>query len=236
MTWLHPNSCLLTVQALVSALEELSDDTGPAPPLLPLHQATAAVHLYDRLVLETVSSATTQYSLSGSLAVFRILQDHTWLLLTDATVTEERESGGSRREKRSRNETVVCKKLFLRCYDPHADPAYKAVEDEEQCPYTVEVKERVKERKKKKKLPLKKGKKEADVPGGFNPALHATMLGGEIDQKTGPMDWNRPQPYNEKLRLTRTEEERLALARTQVGMVDALKGKYRKRAIEYPHR
>ena len=62
------------------------------------------------------------------------------------------------------------------------------------------------------------------------------MLGGEIDQKTGPMDWNRPQPYNEKLRLTRTEEERLALARTQVGMVDALKGKYRKRAIEYPHR
>ena len=51
---------------------------------------------------------------------------------------------------------------------------------------------------------LKKGKKEPGVPGDYNPALHGTMLG---DQKTGPMDWNRPQPYNEKLRLTQTEEE-----------------------------
>ena len=172
---------------------------------------------------------------SSRLAVFRILQDHTWLLLTDATVTEEKKTGDSRREKRGRNKAVVCNKLLLRCYNPHADPTYEAVKEDEQCPYTVEVKEMVRERKKKKRS-LKQGKKEAVVPGGYNPALHATMLGGDIDQKTGSMDWNRPQPYNEKLRQTRTEEERLALARTQVGMVDALKGNYRKRAIEYPHR
>lgn len=214
--------------ALEAALEELCDDTA-GPALLPLHLATTAVHAYDRAVLQTVQAAEAECKIIGSkMAVFRVLKDHSWLLLTDAVVTW----GG--RLPRAAARPVRCDKLLLRCYTPHADTAYEPAEELEPCPYTVAVEPRVRIRRKKMTM-----KKKATVAEGtFNPALHATLLGAGAAGAGGAEAWRRPQPYNEKLRRAGTEEERQALAVSHggVGMVDVLKGRFRKRAAEYPHR
>ena len=48
---------------------------------------------------------------------------------------------------------------------------------------------------------------------------------------------SRPMPYNEKLRRARGSlEDIMAIATSQVGKVDVLKDRFRKKMKEYPHR
>ena len=130
----------------------------------------------------------------------------------------------------------------MRCYDPYAEAAYEPSEVKTDCPYTVEVVE--KEKKRRKKLTLAgagggKGKKKiAKKEGEFDPTLHATIIVNKekVMKEERTVDWRRPLPYNEKLRRAKTEEERQALAVAQVGVKEALKGRYRKSVVEYPHR
>lgn len=196
--------------------------------MLPLHLAVSVVHAYDRVVVETIHTATTAYSFSGRLAVYRILQDHAWLLFEDVAVYPEEDV-----TRRRPITTITCDSMLLRCYNPHADVSYVPVTEQVTCPYTTCVTRKVKAVK--KKMP-RKGKKEAIPEGAYNPAQHATSLGDKEEAKGGSADWRRPQPYNEKLRRVKTDADRQALASTQVGVVDVLKGKYRKRAVEYPHK
>ena len=130
----------------------------------------------------------------------------------------------------------------MRCYDPYAEAAYEPSEVKTECPYTVEVVE--KEKKRRKKLTLAGGagrgkKKVAKKEGEFDPTLHATVIVSKekvVKEKERTVDWRRPLPYNEKLRRAKTEEERQALAVAQVGVKEALKGRFRKSVVEYPHR
>jgi hypothetical protein len=176
-------------------------------------------------VLQTVKATDAKCTFGGKMGVFRVLKDHSWLLLTEAVVTWE---GGGRTRRPLR-----CDRLLLRCYTPYADTDFDPAEELESCPYTVAVEPRVRARR--KKISMKK--KEAKVAEGtFNPAGHATLRGAGVAVASGAEGWRRPQPYNEKLRRAGTEEERQALAVSQVGTVAALKGRFRKRAVEYPHR
>ena len=133
----------------------------------------------------------------------------------------------------------------MRCYDPYAEAAYEPSEVKTDCPYTVEVVEKEKKRKKKQTLAagggrgrgrgkMKVGKKE----GEFDPTLFATVIVNKekVVKEERTVDWRRPLPYNEKLRRAKTDEERQALAVAQVGMKEALKGRFRKSVVEYPHR
>ena len=130
----------------------------------------------------------------------------------------------------------------MRCYDPYAEAAFEPSEVKTECPYTVEVVE--KEKKRRKKLTLAGGagrgkKKVAKKEGEFDPTLHATVIVSKekvVKEKGRTVDWQRPLPYNEKLRRAKTEEERQALAVAQVGVKEALKGRFRKSVVEYPHR
>ena len=130
----------------------------------------------------------------------------------------------------------------MRCYDPYAEAAFEPSEVKTECPYTVEVVE--KEKKRRKKLTLAGGagrgkKKVAKKEGEFDPTLHATVIVSKekvVKEKERTVDWRRPLPYNEKLRRAKTEEERQALAVAQVGVKEALKGRFRKSVVEYPHR
>ena len=191
-----------------------------------MHLATTTAHAYDRAVVEVVQASTNQYYIQGRLAAYKILLEHTWLLFTQVVVTKEREG-------RSGREVGRCRRLLVRCYDPYADTGFETAAEQELCPYTVQVERRLRQRR--KKLVLSKKRKNGAEEGAYNPALHATQLrGGGVEEVVG--DWGRPQPYNEKLRKAGREEERMAVAASQVGMVDLLKGKYKKRAVEYPHR
>ena len=130
----------------------------------------------------------------------------------------------------------------MRCYDPYAEAAFEPSEVKTECPYTVEVVE--KEKKRRKRLTLAGGagrgkKKVAKKEGEFDPTLHATVIVSKekvVKEKGRTVDWQRPLPYNEKLRRAKTEEERQALAVAQVGVKEALKGRFRKSVVEYPHR
>ena len=77
---------------------------------------------------------------------------------------------------------------------------------------------------KKKKLKLTKKKA---VPVGYNPLIHTSLL-GKRDKDMQRQDYSRPMPYNEKLRRARGSlEDAMAIADSQVGKVDVLKGRFR---------
>jgi len=78
--------------------------------------------------------------------------------------------------------------------------------------------------------------KVAKKEGEFDPTLFATVIVNKEKVVKEKVDWRRPLPYNEKLRRAKTDEERQALAVAQVGVKEALKGRFRKSVVEYPHR
>merc|ERR1719234_1182814 len=95
-------------------------------------------------------------------------------------------------------------------------------------------------KKRKKKLTLAgkgRGKmKVAKKEGVFDPTMFLTVIVNKEKVVKEKVDWRRPLPYNEKLRRAKTDEERQALAVAQVGAKEALKGRFRKSVVEYPHR
>jgi len=228
-------------QTLFDALEELCDEDNPGgeSPTLPLHLAPAVVHTFDRVMMERVQSSSREYTVKGRLCGYRMLQEHSWFVLKNAVVSRDT---CHTQKRRKANEVARCERLLVRCYDPYAEAAYEPSEVKTECPYTVEVVE--KEKKRRKKMTLAGGagrgkKKVAKTEGEFDPTLHATVIVSKEKvgrEKGRSVDWQRPLPYNEKLRRAKTEEERQALAVAQVGVKEALKGRFRKSVVEYPHR
>merc|ERR1719494_1636716 len=200
--------------------------------------APVVVHTFDRVMMERFQSSSTEFSFKGKLQTYKILQEHSWFILSNAVITR----GTCQKFKRS-NEVARCKKLLVRCYDPFAEAAYQPSEVQTNCPYTLEVV--VKEKKRKKKAAPSTGagrgrpkKKQAKREGEFDPTMFATVIVNKdkVVKEDLKADWRRPLPYNEKLRRAKTDEERQALAVAQVGVKEALKGRFRKNVVEYPHR
>jgi len=233
-------------QALFDALEELCDEENcsgggsscGASLYLPLHMAPVVVHTFDRVMMERFQSSSTEFSFKGKLQTYKILQEHSWFILSNAVITR----GTCQKFKRS-NEVARCKKLLVRCYDPFAEAAYQPSEVQTNCPYTLEVVEKEKKRKKKAAPSTGAGrgrpkKKQAKREGEFDPTMFATVIVNKdkVVKEDLKADWRRPLPYNEKLRRAKTDEERQALAVAQVGVKEALKGRFRKNVVEYPHR
>merc|ERR1719357_2543833 len=200
--------------------------------------APVVVHAFDRVMMERFQSSSTEFSFKGKLHTYKILQEHSWFVLSNAVITR-----GTCQKFRKSNEVARCKKLLVRCYNPFAEAAYEPSEVRTNCPYTLEVVE--KEKKKKKKAAPSTGvgrgrpkKKQAKREGEFDPTMFATVIVNKdkVVKEDLKADWRRPLPYNEKLRRAKTEEERQALAVAQVGVKEALKGRFRKNVVEYPHR
>merc|ERR1719370_1055302 len=197
--------------------------------------APVVVHTFDRVMMERFQSSSTEFSFKGKLHTYKILQEHSWFVLSNAVITR-----GTCQKFRKSNEVARCKKLLVRCYNPFAEAAYEPSEVRTNCPYTLEVVE-----KEKKKAAPSTGvgrgrpkKKQAKREGEFDPTMFATVIVNKdkVVKEDVQADWRRPQPYNEKLRRAKTDEERQALAVAQVGVKEALKGRFRRNVVEYPHR
>merc|ERR1719167_1271357 len=200
--------------------------------------APVVVHTFDRVMMERFQSSSTEFSFKGKLQNYKILQEHSWFVLSNAVITR-----GTCQKFRKSNEVARCKQLLVRCYNPFAEAAYEPSEVRTNCPYTLEVVEKVKKRKKKTAPSTGSGrgrlkKKQAKREGEFDPTMFATVIVNKdkVVKEDVKADWRRPQPYNEKLRRAKTDEERQALAVAQVGVKEALKGRFRKNVVEYPHR
>merc|ERR1719403_20878 len=200
--------------------------------------APVVVHTFDRVMMERFQSSSTEFSFKGKLQTYKILQEHSWFVLSNAVITR-----GTCQKFRKSNEVARCKKLLVRCYNPFAEAAYEPSEVRTNCPYTLEVVEKEKKRKKKAAPSTGAGrgrpkKKQAKREGEFDPTMFATVIVNKdkVVKEDLKADWHRPQPYNEKLRRAKTDEERQALAVAQVGVKEALKGRFRKNVVEYPHR
>merc|ERR1719209_1437646 len=200
--------------------------------------APVVVHTFDRVMMERFQSSSTEFSFKGKLQTYKILQEHSWFVLSNAVITR-----GTCQKFRKSNEVARCKKLLVRCYNPFAEAAYEPSEVRTNCPYTLEVVEKEKKRKKKAAPSTGAGrgrpkKKQAKREGEFDPTMFATVIVNKdkVVKEDLKADWRRPLPYNEKLRRAKTEEERQALAVAQVGVKEALKGRFRKNVVEYPHR
>merc|ERR1719167_457991 len=200
--------------------------------------APVVVHTFDRVMMERFQSSSTEFSFKGKLQTYKILQEHSWFVLSNAVITR-----GTCQKFRKSNEVARCKKLLVRCYNPFAEAAYEPSEVRTNCPYTLEVVEKVKKRKKKAAPSTGGGrgrpkKKQAKREGEFDPTMFATVIVNKdkVVKEDLKADWRRPQPYNEKLRRAKTDEERQALAVAQVGVKEALKGRFRKNVVEYLHR
>merc|ERR1739838_815246 len=124
-------------------------------------------------------------------------------------------------------------RVKLWAYDPlENDPTVIQVESAASAisPYVIEIEKKAVMKKVKVKFDKKK-----DAPAGeFNPLLHATELTGNKMQSS-TQEFLRPMPYNEKLKRG-GKESSLAIAESQLGKIDVLKGRYRKQATEYPYR
>merc|ERR1719370_400153 len=200
--------------------------------------APVVVHMFDRVMMERFQSSSTEFSFKGKLRTYKILQEHSWFVLSNAVITRR-----TCQKFRKSNEVARCKKLLVRCYNPFAEAAYEPSEVRTNCPYTLEVVEKEKKRKKKAAPSTGAGrgrpkKKQAKREGEFDPTMFATVIVNKdkVVKEDLKADWRRPLPYNEKLRRAKTEEERQALAVAQVGVKEALKGRFRKSVVEYPHR
>jgi len=100
-------------------------------------------------------------------------------------------------------------------------------------PYVLEVEE-IKKVRKKAKFIFDKETKDKNVHI-FDPRLHTMELSRAQDTKLSVKSYLGPMPYNEKLRRG-GKERALEIAEAQLGKIEVLKGRYRNRAREYPHR
>jgi len=217
--------------ALYDAMLELMKED-----LLPEALVPEIVHAYDKKVMETLKTSKDQYNMIGKLVMYRILHQHYWFILSNVTVYAQPEAGSETTTKKKKVHKLGKKvgkfdKIKLWAYDPIPDSTYVQVNTEgcEGSPYFIEVEKEKKVKKQKPKLEKKK-----KVLEGYNPLAHTNQLGkkGDIEKQ----NYSRPMPYNEKLRRSKNLDDATAIASSQLGMVDVLKGKYRKKMTEYPYR
>jgi len=218
-------------KALFQSLVELGEQE-----LLPIEVMPSIVHMYDQVVVDLVRSSKEQYNFTGKLLMYRILKDHSWFVLTNVSVYVQPTSAIETTNKKGKKVTKLGKRLGkldkvkLWSYDPVNDSSVEQVDIEtNRSPYVIEVEKKVVQKKKKEKLSAKK-----ENTTGYNPLIHATVLGTR-EKAPGKEDFSLPMPYNEKLRKGGAENS-LAIATSQLGAREVLKGRYRKKPKEYPYR
>jgi len=222
-------------EALYSSMLELGQEG-----LLPVELMPAIVHMYDQKVVDLMKANQNQYNFTGKVVMYRIWEDHYRVVLSNVTVYQQSPAGSENTNKKGKKvanklgkRVAKVDKLKIWGHDPINNSTLEQVDDKEakSSPYFVEVEKKHVEKKKKLKLTKKK-----TVPVGYNPLIHTSLL-GKRDKDMQRQDYSRPMPYNEKLRRARGSlEDAMAIADSQVGKVDVLKGRYRKKAKEYPHR
>ena len=119
------------------------------------------------------------------------------------------------------------------CMDSLSDNGGKMILKQGNNPYVLEVEE-IKKVRKKAKFIFDKETKDKNVHI-FDPRLHTMELSRAQDTKLSVKSYLGPMPYNEKLRRG-GKERALEIAEAQLGKIEVLKGRYRNRAREYPHR
>ena len=77
-------------EALYSSLLELGQQ-GLLPMELMPHNHI--VHMYDNKVMDVMKGSQDQYNLTGKLVMYRILEDHSWFVLSNITVYQQPLSG-----------------------------------------------------------------------------------------------------------------------------------------------
>merc|ERR1719186_1879137 len=197
------------------------------------------VHTYDQTVVDVIRDSQEQFKLTGKLVMYRILNDHYWFVLSNVTVYLQPPSvavTACNTNKKGKKVAKMGKRLGkfdmvkLWSYDPISDSRLEQVDGESNnSPYVIEVEKKMVVKKKKLKLP----KKGIDTMG-YNPLTYTTML-GKKDEDNQQLVFRRPMPYNEKLRRGGVANS-LAIATSQAGPIEVLKGRYRKKAKEYPYR
>jgi len=196
------------------------------------------VHMYDQKIVETVKNSVDQYTIIGKLAMYRILNNHNWFVLSNVTVFSQSQpvnEGASKKGKKvAKMGRRVGKfdKIKIWALDPIPDSSFTEIRTEGvPNPYIIEL-EKVQKVKVKKPKPEKK----KATPEGYNPLIYTSLL-GKKDEDLQNQEYLRPMPYNEKLRRARNNpDEVMLIAKSQVGTVDLLKGKFRKKMREYPYR
>jgi len=206
--------------------------------ILPEALVPEIVHMYDQKIVETVKDSVDHYTIVGKLVMYRILNNHNWFVLSNVTVfslthpvTESATRKGKKVAKMGKR-VGKFDKIKIWALDPIPDSTFTEIISEgAPNPYIIELEKVQKVKVKKPKLETKKTK-----PEGYNPLIFTSLLG----QKDGDLqnqDYLRPMPYNEKLRRARNNpDDVMMIAKSQVGTVDLLKGKFRKKMREYPYR
>jgi len=228
---------------LYEALLELAEAD-----LLPLSLLPTVIHQFDQVVADQVRASRTRYHFTGKLRPggYRQLGPRfmQWFSISGFVLyrqTEEKQNNRDKKRKQGNKKSsskfgkriLRLSRVKLWAYDPlENDPTVIQVESEASSisPYVIEIEKKAVMKKVKVKFDKKK-----DAPAGeFNPLLHATELTGNKTQSAAH-EFLRPMPYNEKLKRG-GKENSLAIAESQLGKLDVLKGRYRKQATEYPYR
>jgi len=206
--------------------------------MLPEALVPEIVHMYDQKIVETVKDSVDQYTIVGKLVMYRILNNHNWFVLSNVTVFSQPPPVNESSTKKSKKVAKMGKrlgkfdKIKIWALDPIPDSTFTEIITEGiPNPYLIELEKVQKVKVKKPKLETKKVK-----PEGYNPLIYTSLL-GQKDEDLQNQDYLRPMPYNEKLRRARNNpDDVMTIAKSQVGTVDLLKGKFRKKMREYPYR
>lgn len=213
---------------------------------LPMSLVPLIVHAYDENVRKAVAHCEKIFSFSGTVSIYRILNDHWWFVLSNVTVFHHPSVKCSdinevkpKKGKRGNKQGVRIGKFdHIKVWSYELlTPSYDLVSNDDGenslCPYVVEYEKRSGKKKKKIKLTNKKTNN-----AGFNPLNHATVLGNKDDTLV-KQDCFKPMPYNEKLRIAKGSAQdtlEIAHAHSTATKIDILKGRYRKKMTEYPYR
>ena len=206
--------------------------------MLPAALVPEIVHMYDQKVVETVKKTEDQYNIVGKVTMYRILNNHIWCVLSNVTVFCQSQSANESTNKKGKKMAKLGKrvgkfnKIKMWALDPIPDSSFtEIVAEGVPSPYVIELEKVEKVKVKKPKLEAKKA-----APEGYNPLIYTSLL-GKKEEDLDNQDFMRPMPYNEKLRRARNNpDDVMAIAKTQVGTVDLLKQKFRKKMREYPYR
>jgi len=212
---------------------------------IPFNLVAAAIHKYDEVVVTSIEATSNFYAITAKnkkhhgngLAVYRGLDNHWWLALRNVTVYSipyPTYNISVKRKVKQHKIVANCAKVKIWAYSALGEKSpYEMVNipGPMSNPYTIDVD--VKRKTKKPKF--------VEAPKevcGYNPLMNVMALGkGEGVKKEGEdtiKDFTQPMPYNEKLKLAKSDEHFHTIAMAQEGIMDVLKGRYRKHPKPWP--
>lgn len=212
---------------------------------IPFNLVAAAVHKYDEVVVKAIESTSQCYAIktgkgnppTPSMAVYRYMENHWWFALKNVTVYSIPHPNYNitlKRKVKLHKKVVTVKLVKVWAYSPLGEKSpYEMVNipGPRSNPYTIEVEVKRKEKKRKFVDEVKEVQ-------GYNPLIHVMALGkGERIKKEGggnAKDFTQPMPYNEKLKLAKSDEDFHDIAEAQEKIVDVVKGRYRKHSKPWP--